>query len=141
MAPSEETRHDARGKLVESSVVEEKDRLWSPGNPLEWAARGYMSTGPNYHEDMAAGRTSEWRRKYWAMNALLVVIIVCLFFMLYLFIVYGPSLGLVSALALFLTGFAILGVAALWVGRSLSNLEYGFRIPPKDAHHEEEENT
>ncbi|MFY9606189.1 MAG: hypothetical protein WAS24_05610 [Thermoplasmata archaeon] len=139
MDPSEETRHTAREKLVESSVLEEKDRLWSPGNPLEWAARGYMSTGPDYHQDIVEGRTPEWKRRYWAMNALLVVIIVAFFWLLYMFFICGPSLGLIPAMALFLTGAAFLGVAALWVGRSVVNLEYGLPMPVKEALHQEKE--
>jgi len=140
MNPSEETRHTAREKLVESSVLEEKDRLWSPGNPLEWAARGYMSTGPDYYQDIVEGRTRAWKRRYWAMNALLGVIIVAFFLLFLAFGFYGPSLGLIPAMALFLTGAAFLGVAALWIGRSVVNMEYG---PPMTAgealHHKGEE--
>jgi hypothetical protein len=138
MDPSEETRHTAREKLVESSVIGEEDRLWSPGNPLQWAARGYMSTGPDYHQDIVEGRTPEWKRRYWTMNALLVVIIVAFLLLLYVFFVYGPSLGLIPAMALFLTGAALLGVAALWIGRSVVNLEYGSPKPVKGTLHEEE---
>jgi len=139
MDPSEETRHTARKKLVESSVLEEKDRLWSPGNPLEWAARGYMSSGPDYHQDMVEGRTPAWKRRYWTMNALLVVIIAAFILLLYMFMVYGPSLGLIPAMAMFLTGAAFLGVAALWIGRSVVNMEYGSPMPAKEALHQEEE--
>jgi len=140
MDPSEETSHTAREKLVESSVLEEKDRLWSPGNPLEWAARGYMSTGPDYHQSVVAGRTPAWKRRYWAMNALLAVMIVAFLWLLYMFMIYGPSLGLIPAMALFLTGAAFLGVAALWIGRSVVNMEYGPPMTAREAlRHKEEE--
>jgi len=139
MDPSEETRHTAREKLVKASVLEEKDRLWSPGNPLEWAARGYMSTGPDYYQDVVEGRSPGWKRRYLAMNALLVVIIVAFFSLYLMFMFYGPSLGLVLAMTLFLTGAACLGVAALWIGRSVMNLEYGSPMTAKEAFHQEEE--
>jgi hypothetical protein len=139
MDPTEETRHTARTKLVESSVLEEKDRLWSPGNPLEWAAQGYMSTGPDYYQSIVAGRTLAWKRRYWAMNALLVVIIVAFFWLLYMFFIYGPSLGLIDSMAMFLTGAAFLGVAALWIGRSVMSMEYGPPMLAKEALHQEEE--
>jgi hypothetical protein len=139
MGPSEETRHTAREKLAESSVLEEKDRLWSPGNPIEWAARGYMSTGPDYHQDIVQGRTREWKRRYWASNALLVVMIVAFFWLLYAFFTYGPSLDLISAMAVFLTGAAFLGVVALWIGRSVMSLEYGSPMTAKEALRQEEE--
>jgi len=140
MSPSEETRHIAREKLVESSVLEEEDLLWSPGNPLQWAARGYMSTGPDYHQDIVQGRTPAWKRRYWAMNALLVVVIAAFIWLLYMFMVYGPNLGLIPAMTLFLTGAALLGVLALWIGRSVVNMEYGPPMTAEEAlHHKEEE--
>jgi hypothetical protein len=141
MDPSEETRHTAREKLVESSVLEEKDRLWAPGNPLEWAAQGYMSTGPDYHQAIVEGRTPAWKRRYWAMNASLVVIIVAFLWLLYMFMVYGPKLGLILAMALFLTGAAFLGVAALWIGLSVVNMEYGPSMTPREALRQNEEKS
>jgi hypothetical protein len=131
MCPSEQTRHAAREKLVESSTLNEEDRLWSPGNPLEWAARGHMSTGPDYHQDISQGRTPEWKRRYLAMNSLLVMIAVAFVVLFLLFGFYGPSLGVVPAMALFVTGVAFLGVAAFWVGRLVVNLEYGSFVRKK----------
>jgi len=120
-------------KLVESSVLEEKDRSWSPGT------RGYMSTGPDYYQDVVEGRTPGWKRRYLAMNALLVVIGVAFISLFLMWGFYGPSLGLIPAMAMFLTGAAFLGVAALWIGRSIMSLEYGPPMLAKEALHQEEE--
>lgn len=73
------------------------------------------------------------------MNALLVVIGVAFMLLLYVFMVYGPSLGLIPAMALFLTGVAFLGVAALCIGRSVVNMEYGSPMTAKEALHQEGE--
>lgn len=134
MDPSEKTRHAARGELVESSVLEDDDRLWSPGNPLHSAAQGKMQTAPDYYEHILEGRTQKWKRSYWTTNALLAALIVAYLGLLYLFFIYGPDLGEITATALFLAGAAVLGVAALWIGRRLSDLEYGSPASIKEEH-------
>lgn len=90
-----------------------------------------MSTGPDYHQDIMQGRTPEWKRRYLAMNALLVMTAVAFVVLFLFFVFYGPSLGVVPAMALFLTGAAFLGIAAFWVGRSVDNLEHGSYVRKK----------
>ena len=61
------------------------------------------------------------------MNALLAVIAVAFLAWFLWFGLYGPDFGLISALALFFTGIAILGAAAFIIGRHVVALEHGFR--------------
>lgn len=73
------------------------------------------------------------------MNALLVLLIVAFFALYLVFMFSGPSLGLIPAMAMFLTGAAFLGVAALWIGRSIVNLEYGPSMTANESLNQEEE--
>ena len=98
-----------------------------------------MSSGPDYQDDMVEGRTPAWKRRYLALNALLFAMIVAYFCLLYMFFIYGPSLGDIRAIAMVLTGAAFLGMAALWIGRSIMNLEYGPPMTAKEVLHLEEE--
>lgn len=135
---SEETRHTARGKLVESSVLDEKDRLWSPGDPLEWASRGYTVTGSDYLQDVSGGRSHAWKRRFLILNILLAVMVVGFLTLLYVFMVYGPDMGEGYAIALIVSGLVTISVAALWAGRSLDNMEHGFRTPSEKVRSRED---
>jgi hypothetical protein len=134
MNSSEDTRHTARMMLVESSGLKEEERLWSPGNPLEFSARDWTSTGPDYHQDIWFGRTPEWKRRYLVINVLGIAIAAAFMALFAWFTLYGPNYGVVTAMALFLTGAASLGAAAFVIWRTVVSLEAGFHTYAREDH-------